>query len=399
MGDYDNSGPYRRGGRHKNRDYRPRPPARDELPEMDLELPLEENYEPRRPANVERERYVPEWARSSFGSRTEQAGPSAPKAAPQTPEPPASGRVLPRSVRNMFLGNTAEVTIVIRTDNGDEWLEELLASIDRQVSPYQTELLAVDTDSRDRTPLILRSRGIRTLNAALGQPYRDKALAVAEGQAVVFIDQDSLPLDEQWLHHMVRPLFDEPSLAVTQGQVLPDAAVPPYQRGLINSRPHLSGSSKLIFRKASGVPGALELLSTNLGIHRTKLKALGLSADDDQNLLRELYGAGKARLYVPEGTVVMRSGRLQAYKITELTSEATTGGTLVTGLLTEGRALGCELFHLNVAGDLPSGERGEAYAIAIALRSTRAANLLASRLGAIQSLSKVVAPLVTRWIR
>ncbi len=300
--------------------------------------------------------------------------------------------------RSMFMRSPAEVTVVLRLDQGEAWLEELLAALDRQESPYQKEILAVDTDSRDRTPLILRSRGIRTLHVPLGVPYRDQALAVAEGEVVVFLDQDSLPLDDGWLYELVTPLFEEEDMVISQGRTIADAAVPPYQRGLITASPHLSGHLRLTLASWEQGQPCLPLLGTNLGLSRKKLSRWKLSADDNRTLLQSVQQRGGTRAYIPDSPVVMRSGCLSANELLVAAHTTHSGKPTCSALADEGRVLARELVSLNRSGDLPSGERGEAYAVAIALRATRAINIVISGSSLLRRAALLARPVARRWL-
>jgi len=271
----------------------------------------------------------------------------------------------------MFLGCTAEISIIIRTDNGEQHLEELLALIRDQQTPYETEVIAVDAGSTDRTPLILRSRGIRSLHCSRGDAYLGKVLEATEGDVVIFLTQDTLPLNNGWLFELVTPLFEEDGTGIAHGRLIADAEVPPYPRGLIAARPYISGKQRLHFAGRTDGPGASFLPPTNLGFTRKALEAARNPGLQLPELLEPLYETGAAKVYLPDASAVLKGGF--ASDSLFAASERTGGPSrsLVSTLLSEIAGLWEELSALSLNGDLPNGQRGEAYATAIALHAQK----------------------------
>ena len=282
---------------------------------------------------------------------------------------PSRGRNLSSSMRRMFLGQTADISVVLLTDNADPYLEELLASIRNQVCKHEIETLAVDAGSTDRTSIILRSRGIRALHAPQGQPFMAKLLDTAEGEIIVVVTQDTLPLHDSWLSDLVTPLLEEDETRVAYGRIILDASLPAYQRGLANARPHISGKQRLDFTSGQDGAGARFMPPTNLGFSRKALEGsvganLGLGA-----VLEQVLAGGGRKSYLPQAAAILKGDLPE--------------GALVPdrGRRGRGRPLACELsglwrdlFEISTRGDLPQGERGDAYAHAISIRAQRVAD-------------------------
>jgi rhamnosyltransferase len=125
---------------------------------------------------------------------------------------------------------SALVSIVIPTLNGGVTLRRLLEAIDAQVTPFDREILAVDSGSTDGTLEALRAHGASvtcvpraTFNHG---ETRNAALQRASGEFAVLIVQDAVPAGSQWLSELVEPLQRDSSLAGTfaRQQAWPDAS-------------------------------------------------------------------------------------------------------------------------------------------------------------------------------
>ena len=299
------------------------------------------------------------------------------------------------NMRRMFTGQTADVTIVIRTRNAEPFLEELLQKLDNQRGGMEQEILVVDTDSQDRTPLILRSRGIRTLHVEKGAPYFDESLRVAEGDIVVFLSQDSLPLNGGWLDALTLPIRYSKDIAMVHGRLLADAAVPPYHRGLINAKAYVSGKYGLLFKDDTRGEGVDYVPSTNFAVSKKLLMANSVHLDSESFLAR-LYQKGLTKVYLPEPVTVIRTPKI----LPNMLGVSTGKGNMAVGRLIQGEAqqMVRELGQLNENGSLPDGERGEAYAISIAVHSTRMANLLLSRVNWVKKAAGTLAPVARKLL-
>jgi len=271
----------------------------------------------------------------------------------------------------MFLGATADVSVVLRTDNAEGYLEGLLENLRGQNCSREVELLAVDCGSTDRTPLIFRSRGLRALHAARGSDYMAQVLKAAEGDVLVFLDGDTLPIDNDWLASLVTPLFEEEKTVFTYGRLVADATVPSLQRGLIGLRPHLSGRHRLNFG-ASAAPGSGYLPSTNFALRRKALEEAGRSAPITRQTLDQWFGRGYLKVYLPTAPAVLKA---EVPIEPLLDSLAVLASSAPRAALCETIALVRELYQLSADDTLTrGGERGDAYAQAIRLHMERMVN-------------------------
>lgn len=117
------------------------------------------------------------------------------------------------------------VSILIPTLNGGAMLERLLQGIADQTTEVDTEVLAIDSGSTDNTLAILQKHRVTTESLA-SRPFnhgdtRNELLKRARGELAVLIVQDAVPAHREWLHELVRPLFDDPLLAGTYARQQP----------------------------------------------------------------------------------------------------------------------------------------------------------------------------------
>lgn len=278
-------------------------------------------------------------------------------------------RNMPSMMRRMFLGATAEVSVFVRTDNAEGYLEELLESLRNQQIPHEVEVIAVDCGSTDRTPLILRSRGIRALHVERGADYMDTVLRAAEGEVMVFLEGETLPIDSGWLLSLVAPLFENEKTVLAYGRLVVDTSVSALHRGLIGVRPYLSGRTRIHFQ-GSKAPGATYLPATNFGIRKKALEEMGQTSRLSQTTLEKWFLRGYGKVYLPEAPAVLKA----ALPIEPLLDPfAALAASTPRAALCEAVALFKELYQLSSNDTLSrgGGERGDAYAEAILLHTTR----------------------------
>jgi len=122
-------------------------------------------------------------------------------------------------------GGDAEISIVLLTFNGEQYLAEVLASIFAQRTRFRYEVLAIDSGSTDRTLEILSRHPVRVIeipNQEFGHG-RTRNLAAQNSSAsyVVFLTQDAEPANENWLDNLVRPLVEDERVAGSYSRQIP----------------------------------------------------------------------------------------------------------------------------------------------------------------------------------
>ncbi|MHB8626898.1 MAG: glycosyltransferase family 2 protein [Aggregatilineales bacterium] len=128
---------------------------------------------------------------------------------------------------------TPSVSIIIPTYQGAAYLPATLTAIREQNYPATIEIVAVDSESTDNTPDILKQYGavIHSIpHRQFTHGYaRNVGVQLAHGEALVFLSQDALPVGTNWLRTLVAPLSDRTLGAVYARQVARPDATPPEE--------------------------------------------------------------------------------------------------------------------------------------------------------------------------
>jgi len=136
--------------------------------------------------------------------------------------------------------NAPRISILLPTWNGASDLRRLLPALARQVCEGQRELLAVDSSSSDDSVALLRAAGAQAdviPKSEFGHGKTRNALARrARGEFLVFLSQDVLPADEEFLAQLVQP-FETPRVAGTYARILPHPDDDPLTARTVLSAP------------------------------------------------------------------------------------------------------------------------------------------------------------------
>ncbi len=112
------------------------------------------------------------------------------------------------------------VSIIILTKNGDDTIDNCLASVFDQEADSSYEVIVIDSGSTDRTLEILKGYSVR-LKQIRPEEFnfggtKNMGAKLARGQYLVYLSQDAIPIDRNWLRNLTKPLSD-PEIQVVQG--------------------------------------------------------------------------------------------------------------------------------------------------------------------------------------
>jgi rhamnosyltransferase len=117
-----------------------------------------------------------------------------------------------------------EASIVLLTWNGEKYLDQVLEMIHRQRC-QPVEVLAIDSNSTDSTPEILRKFQISTTTIPQNEfshpATRNMAASLCSGKYVVFLTQDAVPADSCWLECLLRPFHEMENVAGVFSRQIP----------------------------------------------------------------------------------------------------------------------------------------------------------------------------------
>jgi len=147
------------------------------------------------------------------------------------------------------------VSVLIPTLHAEPYLAELIPALESQEVEGGHEVRVLDSDSRDCTRQILRSRGIAVTwmpreEFAHGSA-RNALASEARGELFVFLSQDALPRGTDFLARLVEPFADE-RVGATRARILPRPADDPLTARTVLADPEASDEPSVL----DGVPGA-----------------------------------------------------------------------------------------------------------------------------------------------
>ena len=123
-----------------------------------------------------------------------------------------------------------DISVVIPTYNGGERLHNCLAAISHQQTARSVELICVDSGSSAKDVATMEQFGAQVIPIEKSEfdhgLTRDLGARSANGDVLVFLNQDAIPATEDWLSSLTEPLLAGPEYAAVQGaiQELPETA-------------------------------------------------------------------------------------------------------------------------------------------------------------------------------
>ena len=100
-----------------------------------------------------------------------------------------------------------DVSIVIPTKNGGELFEQVLRKVFEQKTKYEYEVICVDSGSTDNTIDIIKKFPCKLYQISPEEfghgKTRNYGASKGTGEFIVFITQDALPVDENWLENFI----------------------------------------------------------------------------------------------------------------------------------------------------------------------------------------------------
>ena len=118
-----------------------------------------------------------------------------------------------------------DVSIVIPVKNGGELLDKVLAKVFEQKTQYQYEVICVDSGSTDNSLEIIKKYPCK-LYEVLPQDFghgktRNYGAGKGTGEFIIFLTQDALPVNEEWLENFINAMKVDEDAAGGFGRHLP----------------------------------------------------------------------------------------------------------------------------------------------------------------------------------
>jgi rhamnosyltransferase len=126
-------------------------------------------------------------------------------------------------------------SILIPTYNASQHLEKLLIAL-RSQSLKDAEILIIDSSSQDKTVAIAKAFDVRVLSISKKQfdhgGTRTMVGKLTTGDILVYLTQDALPVDEEAVRTLIRPLCEDKTIGLTFGRQIPHEDATPHARHL-----------------------------------------------------------------------------------------------------------------------------------------------------------------------
>ncbi len=200
--------------------------------------------------------------------------------------------------------------MVIPTKNGAATIGRVLEMVMAQ-GVEGLEVIAVDSGSTDGTLDILSRYGARVIRVP---PHsfthgrsRNLGARAARGEYLVFLNQDAVPCDGEWLPPLLDAL-EIPGVAASFSRQVPYPWVDPLERALLERiyppEPRLVA---LRTARAGGLPGTVLLSSVSMAIRADLFRRYwfneGIVMSEDQDLAFRLLHDGYSIAYEPRSRV------------------------------------------------------------------------------------------------
>jgi len=108
----------------------------------------------------------------------------------------------------------AEISIIILTKNAGRKFKKILAQVSKQKIDKEFEVIIIDSGSRDKTLKIAHQFPVAKILEIKPEEFehgktRNLGAILAQGEYLVYLPQDAMPVDKNWLANLILPLKDE----------------------------------------------------------------------------------------------------------------------------------------------------------------------------------------------
>ncbi len=139
-----------------------------------------------------------------------------------------------------------DASVLVLTKNAGPTLEHLLRMVFRQEATARFEVIAVDSGSSDGTLEILEKFPI-TLRRIPAEQFhhartRNLAAGLARGEILIFLSQDAIPADDNWLSSMLAN-FNDPQVGAVYGRQLANPSSSLERRDVFDA---IYGESRIV---------------------------------------------------------------------------------------------------------------------------------------------------------
>lgn len=202
------------------------------------------------------------------------------------------------------------VSIVLLTLDGRSDLERGLDMIARQDYPGPVEIVHIDSGSTDGTLELAGQRGLKTHCIAKGEFHhgrtRNLGADLARHEIAVYLSQDAIPVDEQWLRKLTQ-WFDDTRVGAVFGRQIAPKRVGALRRYAMEWTYGREREVRDLATMPGLTMGAYRFSNANSALRTALVRRYRFDETspmcEDQAMCRTLLRAGHKVVYEPEAAV------------------------------------------------------------------------------------------------
>ena len=150
-----------------------------------------------------------------------------------------------------------KASIIIPTKNGGDIYKQVLDKVLSQKLDFEFEVIIIDSGSKDETVNYTKEKALLTTNIVLREiepsdfghgKTRNYGANIAKGEFLVFITQDALPYNDQWLKEMIKPFELSEEIVGVFGKHLPYADCDIFEKHNLDVHFNNFGEGTIIYK-------------------------------------------------------------------------------------------------------------------------------------------------------
>jgi len=123
------------------------------------------------------------------------------------------------------------VSIIIRARNEAESLRQTLKIISQQHMDFDHEIIIVDNNSTDDTPVVAKDYNCKIVNLKKFSWGRgiNEGIKHSKGDFCILLSAHCYPANNKWANTLVTPLINNKNIAATYGRQIPIKGLNPFE--------------------------------------------------------------------------------------------------------------------------------------------------------------------------
>lgn len=125
------------------------------------------------------------------------------------------------------------ISIILLTKNGGNDIDSCLSAIFSQKTSHGFEVIAIDSGSTDATIDILSRYPVKIVRIRPEEfghgVTRNLGARLAQGRYLIYITQDAIPFDEQWLELLINCMNEDDGIAGAYSRNIPKPGCDPFE--------------------------------------------------------------------------------------------------------------------------------------------------------------------------